>query len=102
MTKEQKTQNTVATIITGMFAVSMGFVIYRIITKAMNEPNEVEDTVSAIGENTGRFSRSSMLGMNMRGGRTYQCRCGSSVYTSSVPCSQFGKGCIEAYPEMAS
>jgi hypothetical protein len=102
MTKEQKTQNTIATVITGMFAVSMGFVIYRIITKAMNEPNEVEDTVSAIGYRTGRPSRSSMLGMNMRGGKaTWQCRCGNSIYTSYVPCERFGAGCEEAYPEMS-
>jgi hypothetical protein len=98
MTKEQKTQNTVATIITGMFAVSMGFVIYRIITKAMNEPNEVEDTVSAIGYRTGRPSRSSMLGMNMRG--SYPCKCpgSSQVYNLGTPCHH--QGCENAYPEL--
>lgn len=49
MTKEEKTQSAIATVITGMFAVSMGFVVYRVITKAMNEPNVVEETLMAGG-----------------------------------------------------
>jgi len=87
---EAKKQSLVLTLITGAFAVTMGFVLYRIITQAMNQPNEVEDTLNASGRYRGSMTTA-------RSGRPCNCANGKTLSGCQRSCDECC-GLAEQYP----
>ena len=90
--KEGKTKTLVLSLIGTALSVALGFVLYKVVTKMIGQPNEVEDTLLASGMFSRRTRRGFPSTTEMQGTK---CNCGTSMNPRWVDCKLGAFGTCE-------